>query len=259
VEVRGEKASAYDLWVKELAGPFSRLTFGADNEVDPIWSPDSGRVAFSAESKNGWDLHQVVIGSSGELPLYADGKQNRLDDWSRDGKYLIYHTPDFSVFVLPLSLDGKGEGAGGERKPQPVLAGPYRKDQFRISPDGHWVAYMSGESGQSEVRVAAFPSFMQNRQLSTGGGLEPLWRRDGKELFYVGLDGKLMVVEAKSSASLETSAPTALFPSPIPINSASYHYAVTGDGQRFLVTDRGGGDAVEQINVIENWAAAPRK
>jgi Tol biopolymer transport system component/tRNA A-37 threonylcarbamoyl transferase component Bud32 len=252
VEVRGEKGSTYDLWLKELGGPFSRLTFGADNEVDPVWSSDSGRVAFSAESKGGWDLHQVVIGSSGEIPVYADGKQNRLDDWSRDGKYLIYHTPENSVFIVPLAP----EGAGGERKPQPVLAGPFRKDQFRISPDGRWVAYISVESGQLEVRVAAFPSFMQNRQLSTAGGAQPRWRRDGKELFYLAPDGKLMAVDAKSGSTLETSAPKVLFQSTIPFNGANYYYAVTGDGQRFVITDRGGGgDAVEQISLIENWAA----
>jgi hypothetical protein len=118
---------------------------------------------------------------------------------------------------------------------------------------------MSTESGQLEVRVAAFPSFLQNRQLSTGGGVEPRWRRDGKEFFYLAPDGKLMAVDTKSGSSLETSVPKALFPSTIPVSSTGYFYAVTGDGQRFLITDRGGGEALEQINVIENWSAASRK
>jgi len=247
VEVRSERATSIDLWLKELGGPLSRLTFGADSEQDPIWAADSSRVAFTSESKSGMDLREIVIGSGGDTPLYEDKSIKRVDDWSRDGKYLLYHVGN-NVFILPTP-----ESAGGERKPQQVLSTPFRKDQLRISPDGRWVTYMSMESGQPEIRVAAFPSFLQNRQVSTAGGAQPRWRRDGKELFYLGLDGKMMAVETKSGTSLETSAPNALFPTTIPSNNSSYYYAVTGDGQRFLLTDRGGGDSIEQMNVIENW------
>jgi Tol biopolymer transport system component len=130
-----------------------------------------------------------------------------------------------------------------------------------LSPDGRWVAYTSLESGQPEVYLAAFPSFTDRRQISSGGGLEPRWRKDGKELYYfsLGSNRRVMAVEIREGVKLETGLPKTLFETNISVSQSNYSYAVTGDGQKFLfresVTTTAVG-AIEPINVVINWPAA---
>jgi Tol biopolymer transport system component len=279
VERFDEATRGSDLWLLEASGVFSRLTFGPESEEDPIWSPDSRRVAFGAQSKGAWEIHELVIGSGGETTVYADGKRNLLDDWSRDGKLLLFHDfgrgtpadggaggkkggkgkvfggggpggggPETAVSVLPLT-------PGGGRKPEVVFQTPFRKDQFRLSPDGRWVAYMSVESGQAEIYVAAFPSFNDRQQVSSGGGAAPRWRRDGRELFYTSTEGLLMAAEVRIGPAVEIGRPKALFPV-AGFSTNDYGYAVTGDGQKFLIRESAVTAGVEQLHVVVHWPAA---
>jgi Tol biopolymer transport system component len=197
-------------------------------------------------------IREMTVGT-GETTVYADAKPNLLDDWSRDGKLLLFHTQVGNVVsVLPLSA---------ERKPQVVFQTSFVTDQLRLSPDGRWVAYTSLESGQPEVYLAAFPSFTDRRQVSSGGGLMPRWRKDGKELYYFssGSNRRVMAVEIRESAKLETGLPKTLFETNIQVSLNNYSYAVTGDGQKFLfrepVTSTAVG-SIEPINIVINWTAA---
>src|SRR6185295_11707544 len=190
------------------------------------WSPDSQHIVYWVNGKES-GIREMTVGT-GVTTVYEDAKPNLLDDWSRDGKFLLFHTPGANaVSVLPLS---------GERKPRVVFQTTFITDELRLSPDGRWVAYTSLESGQPEVYLAAFPSFTDRRQVSSGGGLMPRWRRDGKELFYFSYGGnrRAMAVEIKEGAKLETGLPKALFETGIGVSLTNYAYAVTGDGQKFL-------------------------
>jgi Tol biopolymer transport system component len=233
-------------------GVFSRLTSGPDSERDPLWSPDSHSVIYTVPDGREPGIRQVIIGA-GDTSVFADGKQNFLDDWSRDGKLLLYHTQGGNdISVLPLS---------GERKPQAVFRTSFQKDQLRLSPDGRWIAYMSMESGQPEVYLAGFPSFTDRRQVSTAGGLMPLWRKDGGELYYITLDRRAMAVEIRSGSTLETGTVKTLFqvPGGTALSATSYAWAVTGEGQKFLIREAAGtanAGQIEPINIVINWPAA---
>src|SRR5581483_11406777 len=247
-------SGSVDLWLLDLTtNVFSRLTSGPDSERDPLWSPDSRRVLYTVFDGKEPSIREVVIGGA-DSAVFADGMPNSLDDASRDGKLLVYHTPGgMSVSVLPLS---------GERKPQVVFQTPFQKDQLRLSPDGRWIAYTSYESAnQPEVFVAAFPAFTGRRQISAGGGLMPRWRSDGKELYYVSFDRRVMALEVKSGSTLQigVAKPLFQFPGGTPLSSTTYTWAVTSDGQKFLVREPVGVSntgEIEPMHLVINWPAA---
>ena len=149
---------------------------------------------------------------------------------------------------LPLS---------GERKPQVVFQTSFQKDELRLSPDGRWIAYISFESGQPEVYLAAFPAFTDRRQISTGGGVMPRWRKDGRELYYVSGDRKATAVEVKTGSTLETGAVKQLFQiqGGVTISATNYLWAVTGEGQKFLIREPAGASSagtIEPLHVVIN-------
>src|SRR5262249_9643321 len=130
----------------------------------------------------------------------------------------------------------------------------YSKDEPRVSPDGRWVAYNTNESGRWEVYVASFPEFTERRQVSSNGGVQGFWRKDGKELFYLALDGAMMLVPIKLGQQFETGSPRVLFQTRIPVGPTRDQFAVTGDGQRFLVIESLETDTKPFI-VVLNWQA----
>jgi hypothetical protein len=151
----------------------------------------------------------------------------------------------------------------GDRKPFPYLQTQFNEDYGAFSPNGRWVAYMSDESGRNEIYVQAFPFSGAKFQISAGGGAEPNWRNDGTELFYRSSDGKLMVVQVKAGAAFESGVPKSLFPV-VEVGGfveAGFErsYAVSSDGQRFLVAASAGGDKSAPMTVVLNWQAGLKK
>jgi eukaryotic-like serine/threonine-protein kinase len=252
VERRPNESGTAEVWLLDLStSVFSRLTTSTDSVRKPIWSSDSRSIVYYVSDGKDAGIREVVIGGA-DSAVFADGKTNYLDDWSRDGKLLVYHTANgTAVSVLPLS---------GERKPQVVFQTQFQKDQFRLSPDGRWIAYTSFESAnQPEVFLATFPSFTNRRQISTGGGLMPRWRSDGKELYYVSLDRRMMAMEVKVSSTLQLGAVKSLFQFRGALTTGSYSWAVTSDGQKFLVEEPPGAStsgAFEPLHIVVNWPAA---
>jgi eukaryotic-like serine/threonine-protein kinase len=205
-------------------------------------------------------LNETLIGSGKHVaipinetrPVFPEG-------WTPDGKQIVIRTGN-AVRLVP-ALQG-GASAAGESKAQTVFDETFVVDQIRVSRDGKWVAYTSQESGRPQIMVASFPSFTDRRQISTGadGASQPLWRADGRELFFLARDLYLMAVDVKPGATLETGSVHRLFPTTLNTTSQVHMYAVTRDGKKFLLREslRGESNTVEPLYIVANWTSLVR-
>ncbi|MBI4460255.1 MAG: PD40 domain-containing protein, partial [Acidobacteria bacterium] len=200
-----------DIWLLEAGrGVATRFTFHPGPDIEPLWSPDGSRVAIASNRDGQFELYQkLTAGSSEEELLYRSTQPIAPFDWSSDGRYLVYNVPvtPAQLWVLPLAGD-PSTGTGQGRKPFLFEKTDFVNTQAQISPDGRWIAYLSNESGRDEVYIQSFPKAGTKRQVTANGGVQPRWRRDGKELFYIGMDQMLMAVAVKGEASLEIGGPT---------------------------------------------------
>jgi eukaryotic-like serine/threonine-protein kinase len=179
------------------------------------------------------------------------------DDWLRmaEGRqFLLYETEGqksrFGLYVLPLF---------GDRKPYPLLDTEFNETHAQFSPDGRWVAYVSDESGRAEVYVQSFPISGGKWQVSTAGGDQPQWRGDGKELYYIAADKKLMAVPVTPGASFEHGAPVSLFATRVPTTTLTddrNNFAPSADGQRFIIINLVEEGNTQPITLVLNWASA---
>jgi serine/threonine protein kinase len=245
-----------DIWLLETArGLLSRFTFDAEPEAYPIWSPDGSHITFSRSGL----YEKPAAGTGNDDLLLATPTTSNPTDWSPDGRFLLYRSVDqnenLDIWALPME---------GDRKPFPVVQTNFRETDGQFSPDGRWIAYQSDESGRFEIYVQRFPGpggkVGGKWLISTNGGAQVRWRRDGQELFYIALDGRLMAVAirlASSGQAVEAGAPVPLFATHVggAVQGVSrQQYIVSVDGQRFLmntVTE----DATAPITVILNWKA----
>jgi len=243
--------SQFDIWLQELGrGVLSRFTFRPGINLSSVWSPDSSRLVFTFASTYLWDIYQKPAGGNGqeELLLHA-GINGFPDDWSPDGKWIVYQETGQKtandLWLLPLN---------GDRKPVPYLQTPFDELNARFSPDGRWMAYQSNESGRFQIYLQTVPPSGAKYQISSSGGAVPQWRRDGKELFYVAADQKLMAVPVKLGTTVEAGTPQPLFPV-FPVGASFFSYVPMRDGQRFLVNVPAGGEAAvaPPITVVTNW------
>ncbi len=243
-----------NIWVLDLERETGiRLT--ADFGQIPIWSPDGNRVAFL----NNDGLCVMAANGVGQPEVLLRGL-NAPADWSPDGKFLLYQKrfekTRTDVWVLPLF---------GDKKPYALLDSPFEEVGARISPDGHWLAYSSDESGTPEVYVRSFTSDgkvgADKKRISTDGGGQPTWRRDGQELFFLAADGQMMSVSVKTAgAEIELSAPKNLFKTrTITFSRFSGLYDASADGKRFLIGTLIGESNMEPPTVITNWEAGLKK
>jgi serine/threonine protein kinase/Tol biopolymer transport system component len=250
------KVSTWDLWLADVSsGIFSRFTSDPGNEADPVWSPDGHQIAFWSNRTNANQLYIKTLGASEEAVLFEANGSHYIDDWTKDGRFVIFrdgNNAGSSEYALPMF--------GEDRKPILLLKDPFSKDEFNVSPDGRWIAFNSSESEKTQVYVAAFPSMTDRRQVSSDGGGIPKWRRDGKELYYLSADGKLMALDVRSTGTtIETGAPKMLFQTPINVALGQDKYDVTADGQKFLLLQPAEQTTVPPITVVVNWLAGLNK
>ncbi len=243
-------AGVNDIWVLDLArGVRTRLTFGPIANMLPVWSPDGKWITYSSNRTGHFDLYRKPSdGSGAEELLLTDEQQIIADDWSRDGKYLIYTRPTpeghGEVWVLPLE---------GERKPSLVVA---RGSQGQLSPNGHWLAYGSSESGALEVYVVAFGGGQGKWQVSARGGTQPRWSNDGKELYYMDPTYNLFAVPVKDAGgALQFGAAQTLISG---WSAPQVFYDVTPDGKKILL-DRVSQQVSQSVTVVTNFAAELQK
>jgi Tol biopolymer transport system component len=246
-----------DIWIYDVARKIStRFTFDPDADLAPVWSPDDGRIVFTAYRRGPGDLFQKLsTGSGADEPLLASPHRKIATDFSPDGRLLAYHTnmpkTSWNTFLLALS----------DRKPSVYLDGPFPELAAVFSPDGRWIAYVSAESGVGEVYVQSFPRGSGKWQISSGGGAMPIWRQDGRELFFLASDGKLMAVGVKSGATFEAERPESLFSASVRnfVGLSRRQFDVTADGQRFILNAAVEEQGAAPITLVQNWAAkAPR-
>ena len=222
----------------------------------PVWSRDGTRVVFSSSQASGvLELYQKAsFGNEREELLLKSGHSTWPHDWSPDGRFIVYTSASqkskMDLWLLSTS----------DRKPIPYLQTAFNELHGQVSPDGRWLAYTSDESGTWEIYVQSFPNPGHRRTISTDGGAQPRWRRDGKELFYIAPDRRMMTVKIQQKLDaqgvLDVGEPEPLFQTHArgPLVSSWIEYAVTANGQRFLICETERMDP--SMTVLLNWTAA---
>ena len=259
--VRVGSFSQSDLWLEEVGrGVLSRFTFRPGVSRNPVWSPDGSRIVFATQALNSYstNIYQKPAGGNGqEELLFRSGVNGWPGDWSPDGKWIVYEQTGqktaADLWLLPLN---------GDRRPMPYLETSFDETNAKFSPDGKWTAYQSNESGQFQVYVQTVPTSGAKYQISSSGGGLPKWRHDGRELFYISADQKLMAVPVKLGATVEAGTPQPLFPAAFGLNATGSVYEPSRDGQRFLVNVPAGGETAagaQPLTVVTNWQAAFKK
>jgi Tol biopolymer transport system component len=238
-------------WLYDLSrDTLTRLTFGAKVNTNPVWTPDGKRVVFQSNKEGTPNLFWQPADGSGALErLTTSEYTDAAMSWSPNGQLLAFIeiTPStgYDIWVLRIS----------DRKPQPFLRTPFNESVPQFSPDGRWLAYISDESGRFEVYVQPYPGPGGKWQISTGGGTEPVWNPNGRELFYRS-GGKMMAVDIATQPGFSAGKPRVLFEGQYQPTPATFpNYDVSPDGQRFLMlkASESAETAPTQINVVLNW------
>ncbi|MCI0389300.1 MAG: winged helix-turn-helix domain-containing protein [Acidobacteria bacterium] len=251
VDIRDLKLQKQDIWIYDTARGFkTRFTLDSAPGSVPLWSFDGSRIVYCSNRKGIFDLYQRASNGAGTEDVLLESNLTKYPtSWSRDGRFIIYYTSGdpktrADLWVLPMF---------GERKPFPFLQTEANEFKGRFSPDGRWIAYVSDESREREVYVRPFPGPGGKHQVSIAGGSELRWRGDGKELFYLAADNKLMAAEVKIKGStLEIGAVRPLFETH-PTHQGRLN--VTADGQRFLVNTLVEEKGSSPITLVVNWTA----
>ena len=244
-----------DVWTLQLSsGIFTRVTFGPGNNIGAEWSPDGHDLAFSSDRRvrGLYDVYRKPGGGKDELLAVSQDESRFPQQWLRDESILLNSWPRLGpgrnlFYLLPLA---------GSR--EPVLLRKGNKESFTddapiVASDGRCAAYYSDQTGQMEVYVATFPDFRYERRVSANGAGAPLWRKDGKELFYITLDGKFMAVDVKCGPRVVTGVPKLLFQVPFPVDVSTIVFCVAQDGNKFIFAEPI--ESQEALSVVLNWAS----
>ncbi len=248
-----------DVWLLDLGrGVPTRLTVDPAFDILPVWSPDGHRIAFASNRTGTFALHVKSADGTGNDELLASGEIGPPSDWSPDGRFILAarqfgpRMPD-DVWAVPVA---------GDRKAFPVVESKtFHESNGQFSPDGRWIAFQSNETGRVEIYVQPFPGPGRKWLVSSDGGVQARWRRDGSELFYIAPDSRLMAVPIRldsQSGTVDVGAPVSLFTLQLPMSPTTFyarHYMVSQDGQRFLVHTVK--EVTLPITVVLNWKPKP--
>ena len=245
-----------DLWIHDLArGTASRFTFDPAADLNPVWSPDGTRIAFSSNRDGTFDIFVKDEAGGGEVEkLETSEYAIHPADWSRDGRFLVYSVLAGSNGwdIWALAMDPPGE-------PFPVVESKFNDVRPVFSPDGRWLAYESDESGRFEVYVRKFPGPSGKWRVSTAGGSEPKWGPDGREIFYLDAAQNLVSVAVEAGETFRAGQPAPLFEARIFPRIQRNRYVVSADGERFLLMTPLESQSLPPVTVVVNWQEALRK
>jgi eukaryotic-like serine/threonine-protein kinase len=250
-----DNSGGEDVWLLDLArGVRTRFTFGPALSDDPVWSPDGKMIVFDSNRTGSYAIYQKPSnGTQKEELVYADPAIKFTTSWSPDGKFVLMDHIGVdaqgrtSIWVLPMF---------GDHKAYPLISNDFNNTFSQFSPDGHWVAYDSNESGRDEIYAVAFPNPTARFQISTSGGANAQWRPDGKELFYTDADNKIMAVDIASHGdALQIGTPHALWQPRLQAVNPPY---ATPDGKRFLANELPL-QSTSHLSLTLNWDAELKK
>jgi Tol biopolymer transport system component len=260
VDIDDPQSSNTDIWLIESNHqvPY-RLTFDPSQDEAPLWSHNGKSILWLSDrgGKNGFYM-KASDGSGSEKSLIGLVRTDLSfasapSDWSSDGRYFLYtdlqEGDALHLWVLPMS---------GDQRPYRFLPGTSADVQGQFSPDGHWVSYSSNESGRWQIYVAPFPGPGGKYQISAGGGQQPRWPRDGKELFFLSPRRTLMAAPVKTGSTFEFSAPIALYETRAhePLTAEEFFtYDVSPDGQRFLINANAEQKDIRPVDILLNWSS----
>jgi Tol biopolymer transport system component len=246
---------AAEIWIYDASGgPGTKFVFSGAHDDRPVWSPDGTRLMFSSDRKAKGaheDLWIKPLDGGKEEILSESPDDRQSEDWSRDGRFLSFSgwlasgRRNHPLWILDLA---------GERLVSVFAEDSEWQGGSRFSPDGRWIAYSSDESGRFEVYVRAFPGPGGKWQVSNAGGGFAVWRRDGKELFYLGLDNKLMAVPVSVDGAFRAGSPVSLFAAHPPAGFGT-PYDISPDGLRFLVKTSPADQGSPPLELVVNWTA----
>jgi Tol biopolymer transport system component len=272
--VAGDRGGRGDIWTVDVErGTRTRVTFDPGNDFLPVWSRDGARISFSAgrgDTPGSYNniYERAANGTGTEELLYS------VD--SGEAAIPLSWSPDGSTLFVSRAVQGSYIRGGNQiwvlrredKVATPVLDSPFFKRIVELSPDGRWMAYETAESGTNEIVIQPFPELGGGRwPISSGGGYEPEWRSDGKELFYLTGAGTLMAVDIEPGETLKVGTPRKLFETGIDVSSAfarllggAFFFDPSSDGQRFLVdapavTAQVSAPAPKTIKVMLDWTA----
>jgi Tol biopolymer transport system component len=242
-----------DIWLIELGrdSPI-RFTTAPEADIAPLWSPAGDRLVFSSRQSH-FNLFERLLGDDTAAQLLATNEAKSATDWSRDGRFLLFRSlgsgSNWDIWAMPMRAD---------RRPFAVVHTKFDERDAQFSPDGKWIAYQSDSAGTFEIYIQPFPAGREPVRISPSGGVQVRWRSDGRELFYLGLDGRLMAVPVafpEVAGQPQVGAPASLFMAPVGSlrDIALHHYIVSRDGERFLF-DAIVDETPSPIVVILNWA-----
>jgi tRNA A-37 threonylcarbamoyl transferase component Bud32/dipeptidyl aminopeptidase/acylaminoacyl peptidase len=242
-----------DIWLVDLARKNgSRVTFDPQFEFSPVWSPDGKTIFFNGNKTGAYLIYRLSAEGAGEAVAIskARGLSQSPDDITPDGRQLVFESQEpqtgFDLWIL--------DTAGG-KPPIAYLNSAYNDSDARLSPDGRWIAYISNENGRDEVYVQSFPTPGSKVQVSSGGSnVAPVWRRDGKRLFFVATGGTMMAADVTPGSALRVAAPVKLFRLPRPCR----FFDVAPDGKTILASMSASDAAGRTIGVILDWDAASK-
>ena len=247
-----------DVWIMDSArNSESRFTFDPAFDFHPVWSADGKRILFSSNRTGAFNLFEKeVTGRTPERQLSRTDQTQLAEDWSRDGRFALFLDQQANsaqdLWILPLQVPGK---------PFPFARTGSGKRNGQFSPNGHWIAYDSDETGSYQVYVQAFSGEERPHgakwQISISGGSQPRWRSDGREIFYIGTDRKLMSVEvSEPNSTFQAATPQTLFDAGVlAINDFSFVYDVAPDGKRFLLVTPANQDRAAPLSILTNFRA----
>jgi Tol biopolymer transport system component/DNA-binding winged helix-turn-helix (wHTH) protein len=249
-----------DIWVHDLNGkPPIRLTYDSHDDMSPAWSADGHTILFTSDRSGERDLYRKGFDGAGpESLVFSSPDSKSLNAWSPDGKFAIYDTG------ARASIDSQGRinkdlmmvDLGGPPRARPLAATQAAESTADISPDGTFVAYQSTETGRPEVFVETFPEKGGHSQVTTTGGSEPMWRADGRELFFLSSHDELCAVDVIRSGRSVHFGPTRVLFKLRNLPNTVRRYAPLPDGQRFIVLTTVSHLAAQRMNVLVNWRSA---
>jgi Tol biopolymer transport system component len=248
-----------DIWILDLLrNTKTRLTFGSSTQTSPVWSADGKTVFYRSNVKGPFHIYAKTADGSGAEQTVLEGNTafEAPESSSPDQRYLAYRragdpSTTAAIWALPLF---------GDRKPFPVVQTEFNQGGAVVSPDGKWLAYDSDATGRFEAYITAFPGAGAKWQVSTGGGLSPKWRRDGKEVFFLDVSDNVLAVDVNTLGNtVRLGTPHVLFHSAEGQTMQGGAYDVTADGKKFIVNDADVKEDSQPLTLVQNWTAELKK